>query len=106
MNLSNDAIQAGQIIPLDHRHIEAILFVDTPGTADRPVEVRAALRDGRTFAFTAYTPAALARVMRESRAQCVVDVGLLVVSAVTPDAVIEALERALVIGIERFGLAV
>ncbi|MHB8626531.1 MAG: hypothetical protein ACYDBJ_07785 [Aggregatilineales bacterium] len=99
-------IRADQIVPVEHRQIAAILFVDAP-SADRPVELRVALRDGRAFAFTAYTPAALNRILGDngSRQLSVVDSGLLIVAQVTPAAIIDALDQMLAIGIERFGLA-
>ena len=100
-------VEAGQIIPVEHSHVEAILFVDAPNTtADRPVEIRVAMRDGRTLGFTAYTPAALVRTMGSASQLSVVDAALMVVMRVTPDAVIDALDQMIVIGIERFGLPV
>lgn len=104
--LNTSAIQADQLVPVEHRQIEAILFVDAP-SAVRPVELRVALRDGRAFAFTAYTPAALNAIMGDGGARqlSVVDSGLLIVAQVSPAAVLDALDQMLVIGIERFGLA-
>ncbi len=100
-------IQAGEIIPVDHAQIEAILFVDTPReSADHAVEIRVALRDGRNFAFTVYTPAALMHIMRESGQTSLVDTGMMLVSAVTLEAVRDALEKMLVLDIARFGLPV
>ncbi len=99
-------IEAGQIIPLEHRTLEAILFVDTPHTpAKSGVEIRVALRDGRTFGFTVYTPVSLTRIMNDSGQSSVVDVGMIIVNQITLDAVLDALERMLSSGIERFGLA-
>jgi len=108
MTLSlSSPVQAGQMVSLNHRYIEAILFVDAPtATADRPVEIRVALRDGRTLVFTAYTPAALIRAMGSASQLSVVDAALMIVLRVTPDAIIDALDQMLVIGIERFGLPV
>ena len=98
-------IQADTLIPVEHREIEAILFVDAP-FADHPVELRVALRNGRTFAFTAYTPAVLGAIMGERGAKqlSVVEPGLVIVAQVTPAAILDALDRMLIIGIDRFGL--
>ena len=104
--LNSTPIRADQLIPVEHRQIEAILFVDAP-SAERPVELRVALRDGRTFAFTAYTPAVLSAIMGDGGARqlSVVEPGLLIVAQVTPAAVLDALDQMLIIGIDRFGLA-
>jgi hypothetical protein len=104
--VNTNPIHADQLVPVNHRLIEALLFVDAPST-DRPVEVRVALRDGRAFAFAAYTPAALSKIMGDNGAKqlSVVDSGLMIVSQVTTAAILDALNRMLVIGIERFGLA-
>ena len=103
--VSTVPIKADQLIPVQHRQVEAILFVDRP-SADRPVELRVALHDGRAFAFIAYTPTALNRIMGDSGTKqlSVVDSGLLIVAQVTPAAILDALDRMLAIGIERFGL--
>ncbi len=97
-------LQAGQVITLDHRHIEGLLFVDNP-RAESSVELRVALRDGRNFGFTVYTPAALTHIMAQTRNNSVVDPDMLIVNEVTLEAVIGALEKMLAAGIERFGLA-
>jgi len=108
MTLSlSSPVEAGQIVPIDHQHIEAILFVDAPNAnADRPIEIRVALRDGRTLAFTAYTPAALIRAMGSASQLSVVDAALMVVLRVTPDAILDAFDQMVVIGLDRFGLSV
>jgi hypothetical protein len=108
MTLSlSSPVEAGQIVSVDHPHIEAVLFVDAPNTAgDLPVEIRVAMRNGRTLAFTAYTPAALSRAMGSASQLSVVDAALMIVMRVTPDAIIDALDQMLVIGIERFGLSI
>jgi hypothetical protein len=104
--LKTTSISTDQLLPVAHRQIEAILFVDAP-SVDRPVELRVALQDGRAFAFTAYTPAALSKIMGDSGSKqlSVVDSGLLIVAQVTPAAILDALDQMLTIGIDRFGLA-
>ena len=108
MTLSlSSPVEAGQIVAVDHQHIEAILFVDAPNSVgDLPVEIRVAFRDGRNLAFTAFTPAALTRSMGSASQLSVVDAALMVVIRVTPDAILDALDQMLVIGIEHFGLPV
>lgn len=103
----NPTIQAEQIIMIDHPQIEALLFVDAPrDPADSVVEVRVALRDGRTFGFTAYTPDALVRLMRDSGQMSLIDAGMMIVREVSLDAVRDALDKMLYAGIEQFGLPI
>ncbi len=100
-------IIADAVISIPHRLIEAILFVTAPhDPTDAVTEFRVALRDGRTFALTAYTPAAITRLMAESGHASLVDPGLIIVRTITLAAVLDALEKALRLGIERFGVPI
>lgn len=101
------SIQAGEVLPIEHRQIAALLFVEAPkASADAPVEIRVGLHDGRAFSFTVYTPAALLRLLSDSGQNSLVDVGMMVLRVITVEAVIEALDKMLVLNIERFGVAI
>lgn len=88
-------------------HHPAILAVRVIGDVADPVEdnidLLVDLKDGRTFSFTAFTPANLTRLMQGKLS--FVSPGLLMVHRLTDEALIDAVANAIAQGIEQFGVA-
>ena len=72
-----------------------------PG-GDGNVDLWAHLRDGRTFAFTAFTVADVQRLMGDDRS--FVSPGMLLVAELSEAAILDAVVNAAQLGIEHFGV--
>ena len=76
---------------------------------DRSYDYFITLKDGRCFGFSAYTPEFLRDYLERENDISFVDSGIVIVSSVTVDAILDSLEKCLHLakdyGIEHFGYA-
>jgi hypothetical protein len=89
---------------VEHSKIEAITFTSVP--EDGGVELYVRLRDGRVFSFTSYTPAQVERLMRKNNWLSFVDLDALIVREGSLEAIMHALDQALLLGMEHLGIQV
>ncbi len=91
-------------LSVGHPAITAIRVVgDLDDLDDDNIDLIVELSDGRSFGFTAFTPANLGRLIQGRLS--FVSPGLLVVHRLTDEALIHAVVDALEQGIEQFGIA-
>ncbi len=89
---------------VEHAQIATVTFTSIPSGGG--IELYVEMQDGSTYSFTAYTPAQIDRLMAQNGWLSFVDLDTLIVKEETLEAVMHALEQALLLGLEHFGIRV
>jgi hypothetical protein len=90
-------------LDIHHPAVIALRVIgDVANPVDDNIDLIVELKDGRSFSFTAFTPANLTRLMQNKLS--FVSPGLLVVNRLIDEALIDAVTDAIEQGIEQFGV--